>query len=92
MFIDSSLAAELIKLIKLRLMQLQLEFNVVFDYDKQCIKGRPGVTPRWGPTTQLHSRNCVFNCQSGRSPRRPPLETHTHQHTLIAMQRLWWES
>lgn len=38
MFIDPSLAAELIKLVKPRLMHLQLESNMILDDYKQCIK------------------------------------------------------
>lgn len=38
MFIDPSLAAELIKLVKMRLMHLQLESNMILDDYKQCIK------------------------------------------------------
>lgn len=38
MFIDSSPAAELIKLIKLRLMKLQLESNMILGDYKQYMK------------------------------------------------------
>lgn len=55
MFIDSSLAAELIKVTKLRLMHPQFESNVILDDYKQYIKKQPLMIMLGGFTTELHS-------------------------------------
>lgn len=59
-FIDSSPGAELIKLIKLQLMHLQLESNMISDDYKQYIKQQPLTMLRWGIYNTAARLNIFF--------------------------------
>ncbi len=85
MFIDSSSAAEPIKRIKLQLMHLQLESNMILDDYKQYIKRQTlneAVVGIYNTAAQLNvflhqTMNCVFKWQCGPGLRRPPVARYT---------------